>query len=82
MSHEGENGEATPASRAPRGFIQCRTCAERQQTQRLEVGLTDTGLIVLCKKHGLVGEFTPEGLSVLLAHPPECECCRARKELS
>lgn len=59
-----------------RGFLHCRRCTEGQQTQRLEVGLTGEGLRVQCKKHGLVGDFTPQALADLLAHPPECECCR------
>ncbi len=61
------------------GFIHCRQCATRGQTQRLEVGLTTAGLVVQCKKHGLVGEFTPTSLAILLDHPPECECCRGRR---
>lgn len=62
-----------------RGFIHCRACVAGQQTQRLEVGLSSSALVVLCKKHGLVGEFTPESLGVLLAHPPECECCKGQR---
>lgn len=65
----------------PRGFMHCRTCTRGQQTQRLEVGLTATGLVVLCKKHGLVVELTPSSLADLLAHPPECECCRGQRGL-
>jgi|APDOM4702015159_1054818.scaffolds.fasta_scaffold26503_3 hypothetical protein len=59
-----------------KGFIHCRTCTLGGQTQRLEVGVTDESLIVLCRKHGLVGEWSPHDLALLLAHPPECECCR------
>lgn len=62
-----------------RGFIHCRACAERRQTQLLEVGLTSEGVRVQCKKHGLVGEFTPRALAILLEHPPECECCREQR---
>ncbi len=65
----------------PQGFIHCRQCVARGQTQRLEVGLTRQGLVVLCKKHGLVGEFTPRALAELLAHPPECECCQGQRGL-
>ena len=62
-----------------RGFIHCRACTTRGQTERLEVGLTSEGLLVQCKKHGLVGEFTPDTLAALLTHPPECECCKERR---
>jgi hypothetical protein len=57
-------------------FIHCRRCVVGRQTQRLEVGLTSEGLRVQCKKHGLVGDFTPASLAARLAHPPECECCQ------
>ncbi len=65
-----------------RSFVHCRRCAEGQQTQRLEVGLTGEGLRVQCKKHGLVAEFSLGTLADLLAHPPGCECCQRLKELS
>ena len=61
---------------ATQGFVHCRECAKRGQTQRLEVGLTTEGLVVECKKHGLVVSFTPSSLALLLEHPPECECCQ------
>jgi hypothetical protein len=61
---------------ALKGYMHCRRCTEGQQTQRLEVGLSNEALVVQCKKHGLVVELTPASLAALLAHPPECECCR------
>lgn len=64
------------------GYIHCRACTERGQTERLEVGIDATSLVVQCKKHGLVGAFTPDELARLLSHPPECECCAARRGLS
>lgn len=65
-----------------RGYLHCRACTERQQTQRLEVGIDADSLVVQCKKHGLVVALTPDTLAELLQHPPECECCAARRTLS
>lgn len=65
-----------------RGYLHCRACTERGQTQRLEVGIDDSNLVVQCKKHGLVVALTPGLLAELLQHPPECECCAARREIS
>lgn len=62
-----------------KGFVHCRQCATRGQTQRLKVGLTTEGLLVQCTKHGLVGHFTPETLGALLSHPPECDCCKGMR---
>ncbi len=61
---------------AIQGFVHCRECTTRGQTQRLEVGLDAEGLVVQCKKHGLVVHFTPGSLADLLEHPPECDCCK------
>lgn len=63
-----------------KGYMHCRRCTEGQQTQRLEVGLSSVAIVVVCKKHGLVAEFTPSSLAELLAHPPECECCQGQRE--
>ncbi|HEY3493711.1 MAG TPA: hypothetical protein VGK73_03450 [Polyangiaceae bacterium] len=65
-----------------RGCLHCRACTERGQTQRLEVGIDDSNLVVQCKKHGLVVALTPDTLAELLSHPPECECCANRRALS
>ncbi len=56
-------------------FFHCRQCVERQQTGRIEAGLTRTGIMVQCKKHGTVGHFTPEKLREWLARGPQCACC-------
>lgn len=60
-------------------FIHCRRCVVGRQTQRLEVGFTGDALRVQCRKHGLVGDFTPASLAARLEHPPECECCRLQR---
>lgn len=67
--------------REPRGFIRCRTCIERTQTERLEVGLSASVLVVRCPKHGVVVELTPDSLAALLAHPPTCDCCGAVRQV-
>lgn len=61
------------------GYLHCRRCTEGRQTPRLEVGVSNTAIVVMCMKHGLVVEFTPASLAELLAHPPECECCRGQR---
>lgn len=61
------------------GFVHCRTCTLRQQTPRIEVGLTSEGLRVQCHKHGLIAEFTPSSLAELLSHPPSCDCCKGQR---
>lgn len=58
-----------------RGFVHCKQCVLRQQVQRLEVGVTDEGLLVSCKKHGIVVHFTPELLAETIASPPPCDLC-------
>lgn len=57
------------------GFVHCRQCTEGRQTPRLEVGLTKEGILVGCKKHGIVVHFTPELLAEAIANPPACELC-------
>lgn len=57
------------------GFVHCRKCTEGGQTQRLEVGLTKEGILVGCKKHGLVVHFTPELLAEAILDPPPCDLC-------
>jgi len=71
-------GEAGPIEL----FIHCLACAQRGQTERLDVGLTSSGLRVDCKKHGLVGAFTPAKLADLLARRPGCDCCPGGKHVS
>jgi len=56
-------------------FVHCRKCVTGGQTERLEVGMTRTGLRVQCKKHGLIVDFTPEFLLAQLARGPQCDCC-------
>ena len=56
-------------------FAHCRKCVESQQTPRIEAGLSRTGIVVQCKKHGLIGHWSPEQLTTFLARGPQCECC-------
>jgi hypothetical protein len=56
-------------------FLHCKTCVMLGQTERLEVGLTATGMLVCCRKHGVVGGFTPEQLSEQVLLGPRCDCC-------
>jgi len=65
-----------------RMYFHCRRCSVSGQTERLEAGISATGLRVDCKKHGLVGHFTPEKLRECLANPPECDCCPGGRHLS
>jgi hypothetical protein len=56
-------------------YFHCRKCVIGGQTERLEIGLTRTGMLVACRKHGKVEHFTPDKLSEQLARGPQCECC-------
>lgn len=56
-------------------FLHCAQCFRGGQTPRIEAGLSKTGVVVQCKKHGLVGHFSPEQLAQFLAKGPMCSCC-------
>lgn len=56
-------------------FAHCRTCVLGGQTQRLECGISRTGFVVRCKKHGLVWHLSPGQLSAEIAKGPQCACC-------
>ncbi len=56
-------------------YFHCKACMTGNQTERLEVGLTPTGILVCCKKHGVVGGFTPAQLTAEIQRGPRCECC-------
>lgn len=59
-------------------FMWCRQCAVGTGKPQLEVGLTRTGIQVWCKRHEMnVAHLTPDEISAFLAHPPDCECCKA-----
>lgn len=53
----------------------CRGCMEGRQTERTQVGLSSTGLVIYCKKHGLIAHFSPDQLREQLAKGPQCACC-------
>lgn len=55
-------------------FVHCMRCVRGNQTERLEIGLTRSGIRFQCKKHGLVGHWTPEQLAEQLAAGPRCDC--------
>lgn len=57
-------------------FIHCHSCHARGQTERLEVGLTASGIRVDCRKHGIVVAFTPSELAEQIAQGPQCDGCR------
>ena len=56
-------------------YIHCRACTVGGQTERLEVGISRTGMIVNCKKHGIVGHFSLGQLGAELDRGPRCDCC-------
>lgn len=56
-------------------YINCRKCVERRQTQRLEAGISKTGVVVNCKKHGIVVHVSPRHLALQLSRGPQCSCC-------
>ncbi len=56
-------------------FAHCKACFERGQTMRMEAGMSTTGLVIACKKHGLIAHFSPEELAGQLARGPQCHCC-------
>lgn len=56
-------------------FIHCRACVEGRQTPRIEVGVSRTGVVVNCKKHGIIVHLSPEQLQEELARGAQCDCC-------
>lgn len=64
-------------------YFHCRKCmASPGKSARIEVGLTRSGVRVDCKKHGLIGHLTPDGISGMIIENPPCECCAGGKHLS
>lgn len=56
-------------------FAHCKACVISRQTPRLEAGLSRTGVVIRCKKHGLVVHFSPEELTQQLTRGAQCDCC-------
>ncbi len=56
-------------------FVHCKQCMLHYQTERLEAGLSHTGVVIQCKKHGLIVHFSPEELAQQLTRGPQCDCC-------
>ncbi len=61
----------------------CRNCEarrpanqSRQDWSRLDVGLTDTGMQVWCRRCRMqVAHFTPQDIQEWIDDPPGCDCC-------
>jgi hypothetical protein len=60
-------------------YLHCRECLMLQNGQATEIGITGTGLLVNCPKHGRVIFFTPEILAEWISRGPQCDCCRGGK---
>lgn len=56
-------------------FVHCKACGTRGQTERLSAGLSRTGVVIECKKHGLIVHFSPEELAHWLTLGVQCDCC-------
>lgn len=56
-------------------YAHCRACVVGRQTERLEAGISRTGVVINCKKHGIVTHFSPEQLREQIARGPQCDCC-------
>lgn len=63
-------------------YFHCRACVMGQQTPRLEAGVSTTGIVVQCKKHGLVGHFDPTKLAAVIMAGPMCECCPGGRHIN
>lgn len=73
--HAAELGAVLSADLNIHSFMHCRTCVERQQIERLEVGISRTGVVVQCKKHGIVVHYSPSELQRQVGRGPTCDCC-------
>jgi hypothetical protein len=60
-------------------YLHCRQCLASPPGQRMELGITKTGLLVSCPEHGLVVFFTPLALAQWISRPPQCDCCRGKR---
>ena len=56
-------------------FMHCRSCVVMGGKTQLEVGLSRTGVVVRCKRHGIVGHLSPTQLENVLHGPPLCDDC-------
>lgn len=73
--HVDELGSALRDDLHIHSWIHCKACVERGQTERLEAGVSSTGVVVQCKKHGIIVHFSPEQLGRQIARGPQCDCC-------
>lgn len=73
--HAGELASVLTDDIVIHSFIHCRACSTRNQTERLEVGMSSTGLVVQCKKHGIIVHYSTDQLREQLLRGPECDCC-------
>jgi hypothetical protein len=60
-------------------YLHCRKCLALPNWQPMEVGITQTGLLVNCPEHGRVVFLTPETLAQWISRGPQCDCCRGGK---
>ena len=58
-------------------FMNCRACVVLGKREQVEAGISSTGMVLRCKKHGLIEHFTPEHLANLIKGGPICEACAA-----
>lgn len=56
-------------------FVHCRACFEGRQTPRIEAGISTTGVVIRCKKHGIIVHFSPQQLRQQITRGAQCECC-------
>lgn len=75
VEHVHELGASVEDDTYIHSFIRCQACVERGQTERLEAGITRTGITVQCKKHGVVVHYTAESLRRQVTRGPQCDCC-------
>lgn len=75
FEHSGELAAVLTDDLAIHSFLHCRACTAGQQTPRLEAGVSRTGIVVQCKKHGIVVHFSPDQLRQFITRGPQCDCC-------
>lgn len=70
-------------------YMHCAECERERPVNksqgefaRLEVGLTETGIQVWCRRHRReVAAFTPEDIAALISNMPPCDCCPGGKHV-
>lgn len=75
ISHTTVEKEKMMADFEIHTFAHCKACFQGGQTPRIAAGLSTTGVVIQCGKHGLICHFSPEELTQQLALGPRCHCC-------